>query len=51
MFEAGVVRAIEGLLWSQDRRNNRDTLSIFFNMKVYRVFSLESPQRFNDSNE
>ena len=29
---------------------NRDTSSIFFNMKVYFVFSLESPQR-RDSNE
>ena len=29
---------------------NRDVFSIFFNMKVYCVFSLESPQRGN-SNE
>ena len=29
---------------------NRDVFSIFFNMKVYCVFSLESPQR-DDSNE
>ena len=50
MFETGVVRAIEGLLQSQARRNNRDILSIFFNMKVYCVFSLESPQR-GDSNK
>ena len=50
MFETGIVRAIEGLLLSQIRRHNRDILSIFFNMKVYCVFSLESPQR-GDSNE
>ena len=31
-------------------RDNRDILSIFFNMKVYCVFSLESPHR-GDSNE
>ena len=30
--------------------HNRDILSIFFNMKVYCVFSLESPQQ-GDSNE
>ena len=35
---------------SQVRRHNRDIFSIFFNMKVYSVFSLESPQR-GDSNE
>ena len=29
---------------------NRDIFSIFFNMKVYYVLSLESPQR-GDSNE
>ena len=45
VFETGVVRAIEGLLKSQVRRHNRDILSIFFNMKVYCVFLLESPQR------
>ena len=50
MFETGVVRAIEGLINSQVRRHNRDILSIFFNMKVYCVFSLELPQR-GDSNE
>ena len=27
------------------RRQNRDIFSIFFNMKVYCVFSLESPDR------
>ena len=31
-------------------RYNRDIFSIFFNMKVYCVFSLESPHR-GDSNE
>ena len=30
--------------------HNRDIFSIFFNMKVYCVFSLESPHR-GDSNE
>ena len=30
-------------------RHNRDSLSIFFDMKVYCVFPLESPQR-GDSN-
>ena len=43
MFETGVVRAIEGLLQCQVRWHNRDSLSIFFNMKVYCVISLESP--------
>ena len=32
------------------RRQNRDIFSIFFNMKVSCVFSLESPHR-GDSNE
>ena len=50
MFETRVVRAIEGLLQSQVRKHNRDVLSIFFNMKVYRAFLLESPHR-SDSNE
>ena len=45
-----MVRAIVGLLQSQVRRHNKDIFSIFFNMKVYCVFSLESPQR-GDSNE
>ena len=34
----------------QVRWYNRNVFSIFFNMKVYCVFSLESPQR-GDSNE
>ena len=50
VFETGVVRAIEGLLLSQVRRHNRDILFIFISMKVYCVFSLESPQR-GDSKE
>ena len=50
VLETGVVRATEGLLLSQVRRHNRDILFIFFSMKVYCVFSLESPQR-GDSNE
>ena len=50
MFETGVVRATEGLLQNQVRRHNGDILSIFFIMKVYCVFSLESPQQGN-SNE
>ena len=50
LFETGVVHGIESLLYSQVRRHNRDTFSIFLNMKVYCVFSLESPQR-GDSNE
>ena len=39
-----------GLIMRQVRWYNRDVFSIFFNMKVYCVFSLESPQRGN-SNE
>ena len=50
LFETGVVRANEGLLQSQLWRDNRHTFSIVFNMKVYCVFSLESPQP-GDSNE
>ena len=50
LFETGVVRTIEGLLLSQVRRHNMVIFSIFFNMKVYCVFSLESPQR-GDSND
>ena len=45
-----VLRANEGLLKSQVRWHNRDILLIYFNMKVYCVFSLESPQ-WGDSNE
>ena len=50
LFETGVVRGIEGLLQSPVRRHNRDIFSIFENMKVYCVFSIESPQP-GDSNE
>ena len=50
LLETGVVRAIEGLSVSQVRRHTRDILSIFFNMRVYCVFSLELPQR-GDSTE
>ena len=50
MLETGVVRANECYSLRQARGHNRDIFSIFFNMKVYCVFSLESPQR-GDSNE
>ena len=43
MFETGVVRANKCSSWRQARRHNRDILSILFNMKIYCVFSLESP--------
>ena len=43
MFETWVVRANEYLSKRQIRRHNRDIFSIFFNMKVCCVFSLESP--------
>ena len=46
MFETGVVEANE----SQVRRHIRDVFSIFFNVKVCCVFSIESPHR-GDSNE
>ena len=50
MFQTGVVRASESLSQRQVRRQNRDTFLVFFNMKVYCVFSLESPHH-GDSNE
>ena len=50
MFETGAVRANECYSQRQGRRHNRDIFSIFFNMKVYCVFSSESPQQ-GDSNE
>ena len=50
MLEIGVVRANECKTLHQDRRHNRDIFSIFFNMKVSCVFSLESPHLGN-SNE
>ena len=49
MFETGVVRANECYSWHKVRRHTRDIFSIFFNVLVYRVFSLESPHR-GDSN-
>ena len=50
MFEAWVVRANECKSQRQIRRQNSDIVPIFFNMKVYCVFTLESPHR-GDSNE
>ena len=50
MFETRVVRANEYYSKRQIRRQNRDIFPIFFNMKVYCVFTLESPHR-GDSNE
>ena len=50
MFETGIVRANERQSLRQFRRHNRHIFSIFFNMKVCCVFSLESP-RLGDSNE
>ena len=44
------VRANECYSLQQARWPNRDTSLIFFNMKVYCVFSLELPHRV-DSNE
>ena len=38
------------LIIAQSQRHNRDIFSIFFNMEVCCVFSLESPQ-WGDSNE
>ena len=38
------------LIISPEQEANRNIFSIFFNMKVYCVFSLESPHR-GDSNE
>ena len=50
MFETGVVRANDCLSKNQNRMQSRDIFSISLNMKVYFVFSLESPHR-GDSNE
>ena len=50
IFETGVVRAKEYYSLLQVRRHNRDTYSIFFNLEVSCVYSLESPHR-GDSNE
>ena len=50
MFETGVVRANDCKSKRKARRHNMDIFSIFFNMKVCCVSSLESPHR-GDSNE
>ena len=50
MFETGVDQVNEYLSWPQVWRHNNDIFLIFFNMKIYCVFSLESPHR-GDSNE
>ena len=50
MFETGAVQANECESKRQVWRHNRDNFFIFFNMKVYCEFTLESPQR-GDSNE
>ena len=50
MFETGEVRANECQSWRQVRRHNRDIFSVFFNMKVYCVLSLDAHQR-GDSDE
>ena len=43
-FGTGVVRANECKSLHLVGRHNRNMFSIFFNMKVYCVFSLESPR-------
>ena len=43
MFETEVVRTNECPSQRQVKRHHRDIFSIFFNMKVCCVFSLESP--------
>ena len=50
MFETWVIRANECQSQRQVRRNHRDFVSIFFNMEICCVFSLESHHR-GDSNE
>ena len=50
MFETRVVRANECYSLRHVRRHNRDIYSIFSDMKVYCVFSLESPHQ-GSSNE
>ena len=50
MFETGVVRANECLSYRRIRRHKRHIFSIFYNIKVCCMFSLESPHR-GDSNE
>ena len=50
MFEAGVIRANECYSLRQVGRHNRAVFSIFFNMQVCCVFTLESSYR-GDSND
>ena len=50
MFETRAVRANECYLLHQVKMHNRDIFSILFTIKVYCVFSLESPN-WGDSNE
>ena len=45
MFETGVVRANECDHSARSGGRNRDIISIFFNMKVCCVLSLELPHR------
>ena len=45
MFKTRVVRANECYSLHKVMRHKRDIFSIFFNMKVCCVFSLESPYR------
>ena len=50
MFETGAIRAKEWQSLRQIRRHNMDIFSVFFNMKVCYVLSLELPRR-DDCNE
>ena len=50
VFETGVVRANDCYSLHRVRKHNKDIFSIFFNMMVCCVFSLESPHR-GDINE
>ena len=50
MFETGAVRANESQSWHQVRTHTTDVFPILFILKVYCVFSLESPHG-GDSNE
>ena len=50
MFEAGAGRANVCLSKREVRRHKRDIFSIFFSMKVFCEFSLESLHQ-GDSNE
>ena len=46
MFETGVVQANECSSLHQDRKQNRDIFSMFFNTKGYCVISYKSPHRY-----